>query len=155
MVGMGHIVVGVDETPESAAALRRAAEEAFARGTPLVAVLVWDYLSQHRAAPGGRFDPHYSEADAHAALEAIVDRVLGPDPGVRIERRVVCGLPAPSLIEAANDADLLVVGCHERHGVRAAFATSVSTRCRHHRPCPMLVVHVDGRCDTVDRMPVG
>lgn len=146
---MEHIVVGVDETPESTAALLRAADEAVARNARLTAVMAWDYLSQHHADPDARFDPHYSEADARAALDRMIDLALGAEPQVPVERRVVCDLPAPALIEAACDADLLVVGCHERRGLRRALAGSVSTSCRRHQPCPMLIVHSDGRSESV------
>lgn len=152
---MEHIVVGVDETPESTAALLRAAEEASARGARLTAVMAWDYLSQHHADPGGHFDPHYSEADARDALDRIIERSLGPAPPVPVERRVVCDLPTPALLEAACDADLLVVGCHERRGLRRALAGSVSTSCRRHRPCPMLIVHSNGRSEALDLAPTG
>ncbi len=149
----GHVVVGVDETPEAAAALVRAAQEAARREARLTVVLAWDYLSQHHGEPGGHFDPHYTEADARAALDRIIERTLGPDPGVPVERRVVCDLPAPALIEAACDADLLVVGCRDRRGIRRALDGSVSTRCRRHRPCPMLIVHRDGHSETLDLVP--
>lgn len=141
---MGHIVVGVDETPEAISALVRAAEEAAIRGSRLTAVLAWDYLSQHHGEPTEVFDPQYSEADAHRALAEILNRTLGLDPLVPVERRVVCDLPARALIEAAGDADLLVVGCRDLHGLRHPFSRSVSARCRKNRPCPMLIVHSDG-----------
>lgn len=152
---MEHIVVGVDETPESTAALVRATEEASARNARLTAVMAWGYLSQHHAEPDGHFDPHYSEADAQEALDRIIERALGSQPVVPIDRRVVCDLPASALLDAACDADLLVVGCRDRHGLRRALAQSVSTRCRRRRPCPMLIVHSDGRSEAIDLVPTG
>jgi nucleotide-binding universal stress UspA family protein len=149
---MGHIVVGVDETPEAAAALRWAANEAAVRGWRLTALLAWDLLSQHHRDPGESFTPRYSEADAREALDVIVERTLGRDVAQLVERQVVCDLPAHALLDAACDADLLVVGTRELHGLRRVLAGSVSWRCRRHAPCPMVIVHGDGRAEAVASM---
>ncbi len=141
---MGHIVVGVDETPEAIGALRRAAEESAIRDSDLTTVLAWDYLSQHHGDAVDAFDPNYGEADARRALDEILERALGRDPLVAVERRVVCDLPARALIGAAGDADLLVVGCRDVNRLRHPFSRSVSAQCRKNRPCPMLIVHRDG-----------
>lgn len=149
MAAMGHIVVGVDATPQAAAALRRAAEEAAARGCHLTAVLAWGYLSQHHRDPGAPFDPHYNDARAREALDAIVERTLGPQQAESVDRRTVCDLPARALLDAARDADLLVVGSRDLHGIRRAIAGSVSARCRRRSPCPMIIVHHDGRTEQI------
>lgn len=146
---MGHIVVGVDETPQAAAALRLAADEALARRSRLTVVLAWDLLSQHHADPDEPFDPFYGDTQARDALARIVRRVLGPAPPVPIEQLVVFDLPVPALLDAACDADLLVVGARDVHGLERALTTSVSRRCRRRRPCPMLIVHSDGHRETV------
>ena len=144
---MGHIVVGVDETPHSAAAFRWAAEEAAARGWRLTAVLAWDLLSQHHADPAAPFNPHYSEADGRKALDAVIERNLGPQGAEGVERRVVCDLPTHALLDAAGSADLLVVGSRDLHGIRRVLAGSVSSRCRRHPPCPLVIVHDDGHTE--------
>ena len=41
--------------------------------------MAWGYLDQHRATPDTDFDREYDETDASAALDKIVERVLGPD----------------------------------------------------------------------------
>lgn len=154
--GMEHIVVGVDETPQSAAALRVAAAEADRRGGRLTAVLAWDLLSQHHEVPDAPFDPGYGEADAAMALETILDRTIGADAAGRVERLLVCDLPARALLDAACGADLLVVGSRDLNGLRRALEGSVSARCRRHPPCPLLIVHDDGRLEEVaDRRRVG
>lgn len=150
MTAMGHIVVGVDETPQAAAAFRWAAEEAAARGWRLTAVLAWDLLSQHHAEPAAPFDPHYSETDGREALDAIIERAVGPERAESVERRVVCDLPAHALLDVAGSADLLVVGSRDVHGIRRALSGSVSARCRRHPSCPMVIVHNDGRIEPVN-----
>lgn len=149
MAAMGHIVVGVDETPQAAEALRWAAREAAARDWHLTAVLAWTLLAQHHRNPGAPFDPHYRDADASEALDTIVGRTLGPRTAESVERRVVCDLPAHALLDAARGADLLVVGSRDLHGIRRALAGSVSAQCRRHPPCPMVIVHGDGRAEAV------
>lgn len=147
---MGQIVVGVDETPEAAAALRWASDEAGARGWRLTAVLAWDLLSQHHTSTHA-FDPSYSETDALAALDGSIEAALGPARAGEVERRVVCDLPAHALLDAADGADLLVVGTRELHGLRRVLAGSVSRRCVRRAPCPVVVVHPDGRVEQVAR----
>lgn len=147
---MGHIVVGVDETPQAAAAFRWAAEEAAARGWRLTAVLAWDLLSQHHAEPAAPFNPHYSEADGRKALDAVIERNLGPQGAEGVERRVVCDLPTRAPLDAAGSADLLVVGSRDLHGIRRVLAGSVSSRCRRHPPCPLVIVHDDGHAEGVN-----
>jgi nucleotide-binding universal stress UspA family protein len=147
---MGHIVVGVDETPQAAAALRWASEEAATRAWRITAVLAWDLLSQHHPDPAASFDPHYTAADAEAALDAIVERTLAPERAANIERRVVCDVPSHALIDAACDADLLVLGNRDRHGIRAVLAAPVSSRIRRHPPCPIVIVHRNGSTETLD-----
>lgn len=147
---MGHIVVGVDESTESAAALRWAADEAHRRDCRLTAVLAWEYLSQHHGDASARgFDPSYGEADALAALDACVTSALGPAGAAAVERKVVCDLPAHALVDAAHGADLLVVGTGDEGGLRRALHGSVSRRCTRCSPCPVVVVGADGQARTV------
>src|SRR5687767_5986167 len=107
---MSRIVVGVDASAGAAAALQWAVRESDARGWPLTAILAWDFVNQHDATGANRFDPAYCEADAQAALNAIVASAVGTGPAAAIQQTVVCDLPARALLRASNGADLLVVG---------------------------------------------
>jgi nucleotide-binding universal stress UspA family protein len=50
------------------------------------------------------------------------------------------GHPAEVLLEAAKDADLLVVGSRGRGGFSGMLLGSVSTQLAHHASCPILIV---------------
>lgn len=136
---MDRIVVGVDGSEGGKRALRWAFAEARVRNAVLQPVLGWSYLDQHR--PGDtEFRPLYSAAEAGAALDQILLDVAGPDPDVKIEPTVVNDLPAQALLEAAEGADLLVVGSRGLGGFRRLLLGSVSQHCAQHATCPVVIV---------------
>jgi nucleotide-binding universal stress UspA family protein len=137
---MSGIVVGVDESTGAAHALRWAAREGRLRRLPVTAVLAWGYLDQHHATVDAGFDAGYAEADAVAALDAIVESTLAPSAAELVDRRAVCGLAAAVLLEAAAGADLLVVGARGLGGFRELLVGSVSQHCLHHATVPVAVV---------------
>jgi nucleotide-binding universal stress UspA family protein len=137
---MERIVVGVDESECAGRALSWAADVAERHGAELEALLSWGYLDQHGVEPGREFDPDYHEGDAAAALEAIVERVLGERAGA-VTRRVDNDLASHSLVAASEDADLVVVGARGLGSIRGALIGSVSQHVLHHAACPVAVVH--------------
>lgn len=140
---MGEIVVGVEGSDHSAAALRWAAREADLRGHDLVGVLVWDLFNQHHADGTHRFDPGYGPEEADAALVVAVEAALGADAAATVVRRVACDLPAPGLLAAADQADLIVVGARGLGGFRGLLLGSVSQQCLHHARVPIAIVRAD------------
>ena len=147
---MGVIVVGLDDSPGAQRALEFAVEEARFRKATLRAVHAW-LIPLTIAAPGpmlGGVPIDYGEtleeeleaarSAAEKHLEDLVERVR-PD-GVEIERVVVEGQPAKALLEAAADADLLVVGSRGRGGFKGLVLGSVSQQCSGHAPCPVVIV---------------
>ena len=136
---MRSIVVGVDESSGAADALRWAAEERRLHECSLTAVLCWTYLDQHQREPGQPFDPAYGDDAAHRALDAILDDVLGDVPS-RVERRTVNDHPTHGLLEAAIEADLLVVGARGLGGFRELTLGSISQQCLHHATIPVAIV---------------
>jgi nucleotide-binding universal stress UspA family protein len=135
------IVVGVDESPGAATALRWAVREGRLSRTAVTAVLAWDHFEQHHVPPAP-FDPHYDEGDALAALDAMVAAALGPD--AEVERQLVCDLPVPGLLEAARGADLLVLGARGLSTLEELLVGSVALQCVRHASCPVVVVREDG-----------
>ena len=79
------------------------------------------------------------EAEASAAAQ--IDAVLGPSPGITLERDVKEGRASQALLDAAEDADLLVVGSRGREGFVGLLLGSVSSQVVHHARCPVTVVH--------------
>jgi nucleotide-binding universal stress UspA family protein len=69
-----------------------------------------------------------------------VSEVAGPDPEVEVETVAVHGSAAHSLVEAAANADLLVVGSRGHGGFAGLLLGSVSQQCAHHAPCPVVIV---------------
>lgn len=49
--------------------------------------------------------------------------------------------PASAILDAAKDADLIVVGSRGHGGFPGLHLGSVSTQVVHHAQCPVLVIH--------------
>ena len=137
-----RIVAGVDGSPSSINALRWAIRHAELTGTTIDAVIAWEFpmaASGMGWAPvSGIGDTDYSEL-ASKELSAAVDEV-NPPPGVTVHQIVVEGNPVQVLLDAAKDADLLVLGNRGHGGFADALIGSVSVRCLHHASCPVVVV---------------
>lgn len=96
------VIVGVDGSPNSLAALRRAAEEAKRRGARLDVVRVLTGQAERIFSPG--------RAVAWLRLRRLVARELPRTQHVTTRLRIAYGSPAGVLIRAADRAELLVVG---------------------------------------------
>ena len=136
------IVVGVDGSDESREALRWALEEARLRDATLRAVYAW--RDPYVLAPGFGL-PEDFEFDAlrERAVEtlgAVVAEVVGAQSDVSVEEVVAEGPAGSVLVQAAEDADLLMVGSRGHGGFVGLLLGSVSQQCVSHAPCPVLVV---------------
>jgi nucleotide-binding universal stress UspA family protein len=137
---MGAIVVGVDGSPGAREALRFALEEARLRGSRVTAVFAWS-LPMAVDAPGGLIPELIADFEAEASRELEAAMAEAGDLGdVPVEQIVVEGAPARRLIEAAQHAELLVVGSRGRGGFAGLVLGSVSQQCAHHAPCPVAIV---------------
>ena len=136
-----RIVVGVDGSEHSEAALRWSLAEAEAHGgAELTAVFAWEmpFISFP-----GAFDREELE---QAGKEFIVDTVskVVPTPPVPLITLVAEGDPAASLIKAAEDADLLVLGTRGRSPWAGLLLGSVSQRCAAGAACPVVLIKLPG-----------
>jgi nucleotide-binding universal stress UspA family protein len=138
-----RIVVGVDGSGASVAALTWAAREARLRRAELAAVYAWEDTEQLRAPYADRHGVT-SRAEARAAaaslLSASVRAVFGqtPPPGLRAE--VADGRPEQVLPGLAAGSEMLVLGCTRRTSDYQAALGPVHRACLHSAPCPVAIV---------------
>lgn len=131
------IVVGVDGSERSAHALRWALSQARHTGTAVRAVMCWDEPLSIWLTP--THTEGYYQQKAIEAFERVLAETADDAHGVDLQSLVVEQSPSVELTRAAEGADLLVIGCHnrvDRHGVHLG---SVASYCAHHAPCPVLI----------------
>jgi nucleotide-binding universal stress UspA family protein len=114
----GPVVVGVDGSPASMAAVDLAAAEAMARVTPLLVV------HAHDAAPdsGDRMLP------LRRLVEVAVGRARAEHPGLSVAADLVRGDPVDILVDQSRGACLLVVGHPTGRGTGRSVAARVAAR---------------------------
>jgi len=139
----GVIVVGVDGSDFADAALAWALEEAVVRRDIVRVVHAWQYLPMvaepMAALPSTPFDELAKAAEA-VAIEAVGRVTGGTEPAAPIELRVVEGPAGTALLDAAVDAELIVVGSRGRGGFAGLLLGSVSQQVTHHARCPVVVL---------------
>ncbi|WP_432148616.1 universal stress protein [Streptomyces sp. bgisy029] len=139
-----RMVVGVNGSPSSLAALHRATAEARERHAELHVVLAWQL-------PGGGLGGRatYGATALHECREAAVENLRTildsafavRRPGVTLSGLVVRGEPGAVLVEAARSCDdLLVVGTGPRGSWLPRMRPSVTRYCVAHATCPVLAV---------------
>jgi nucleotide-binding universal stress UspA family protein len=148
---MGKVVVGVDASPGSLRALEWALEEARLRRASLCVVHAWmlpliEALPEPWVVGSPSLGPSDDEVRSHVeaaardVLSASVDRARSAAPELEIVAELVEGRAPVALLDAAGDADLLVVGSRGRGGFAGLLLGSVSGQCVHHAQCPVVVV---------------
>lgn len=137
----GPVVVGVDGSPTSDAAIATAFDEANWRGAELVAVHAWpDYASDRARSLG------FSEGSEQAEKELLAARLAGwkeKYPDVDVRPVVTQGRPVKRLLELAAGAQLVVVGSRGNGGFTGMLLGSTSQALIRHATCPLMVVRPD------------
>jgi nucleotide-binding universal stress UspA family protein len=87
------------------------------------------------------------QEDARKRLDALIGDAVEQADSQRVNSLVIKGHAAEALLEAADGADLLVVGSSGRGGFTQALLGSVSQHCVHHAPCPVLVMRGESDSD--------
>jgi len=146
---MQPIVVGVDGSAASKAALRWAVDMAERLGTRLEVVRAWHYPPPYHewdAQPSGHGflslppDRDQVERMARDELAETAVEVLGVEPTVQFEQRVINGHPADVLVEASTGAALLVVGQRGHNRLQTLLLGSVARACTERAHCPVVVI---------------
>jgi nucleotide-binding universal stress UspA family protein len=136
---IGRIVVGVDGSPGSDAALQWAGDEALRCGADLVLVHGWvyPYVGAHTGLAAPRDE---MRLDAMRTLEASTRKAHTIAPALHCESIITEEGAAKAIIDAAAEADLVVVGSRGHGGFAALLLGSVSRTVLQHSPRPVVVV---------------
>jgi nucleotide-binding universal stress UspA family protein len=132
------ILVGVDGSDFSKAALTWAAAQARLTGSPLQVVISWTFPA-NLGYIGGLPDIDFG-GDAKSTLEETVHEVLGDHAGLEVHGEVVEGHAALVLTELSEHASLVVVGTRGHGGFVGLVIGSVSEYVVAHAHCPVVVV---------------
>jgi nucleotide-binding universal stress UspA family protein len=135
-----RVVVGADGSERSLRAVDWAAQEAAARGLPLVVCHVTQVTSW-----GGMAAAEERQQYADQLLGEVSARVAGTPGPTDVQELALTGQPAESLIAAATGAEMLVVGARGSGGFAALLLGSVSEQVATHAECPVVVVRGEHR----------
>lgn len=139
----GPVVIGVDGSEVSQRATEYAFVEAEARGAELVAVHTWMDM-QVQASLAGLSAAQEQWEQVEAEQRELLDSRLSPFaeqyPQVKVTKVITRDRPVRALVDAAENAQLLVVGSHGRGGFKGMLLGSTSRALLQSAPCPMMVV---------------
>jgi len=144
----GRIVVGVDGSPSSRAALSWAVRQAELTSASVEAVIAWHYpvmVGGYAWAPVAAVPDTDFETISAKALSDAVAQTVDPASKVKVSTTAREGNAAEVLLDAADGADLLVVGSRGHGGFTGALLGSVSQHCAHHAPCPIVIIREAGK----------
>lgn len=135
------IVVGIDGSTYADAAVNVAADEAALRGCPLhiYYALAPRYMRYDIAGTGAGVAETIKN-ESKRILEAEKERVLERHPRLEIETFFVEEHPVDVLVEASEEAQLLVVGVRGLGAIRRFFVGSVSRAVSQESLCPVMLV---------------
>ena len=138
-----RIVVGVDGSGSSKAALAWAVRQAELTDATVETVIAWEYpisfAGPGYAPIGSVMDTDFAE-NAQRLLAAAISDTVDPASKIKVSATIRHGNPARILLEVAKGADLLVVGSRGHGGFTEALLGSVSQHCVHHAQCPVVIV---------------
>jgi nucleotide-binding universal stress UspA family protein len=134
-----RIVVGVDGSASSKAALRWAIRQAHLTGAVVEAVTAWEHPNVYGYRAPLIDSVNFEELATKAAKDAVAEATQGNEAG-SIVHRIVAGNAAAALLKESADADLLVVGSRGHGGFVEALLGSTGQHCVHHATCPVVVI---------------
>lgn len=141
---MPGIVVGVDGSPNSELALDWAMGHAAVLHVPLTVVAVhevpksyWGGIPVVGPPDAGPLEKLHQAADEMAQRAA---NRLGDAQPASVTVRAVSGFVVKQLLDAAQEADLIVLGTRSTSGLTRLLVGSVSTEVVQHSLCPVVIV---------------
>jgi nucleotide-binding universal stress UspA family protein len=153
------IVVGVDGSAASEAAVFWAARDAAMRNVPLTLVHTFKtFVPTFPQIPMPTAVAEWQEDDGHKVLEQavkIAEDAVPTDRKISIASEVKCSPPVPTLVEMSDEAEMVVVGCNGRGAVGRVLLGSVSSGVVRSAKCPVAVIRADvSSTPHSDRAPV-
>ncbi len=133
-----RVVVGVDFSAESAAAMRWACREAGLRGAEVHAVHAIEapcHSTASYAAVPAQHRP--DDVDADVRWRSVMP---DPEPGVQVRTEIIEGLAARVLLDRCEGADMLVLGTVSETPGALSSAGPVIRACLRRAPCPVVVI---------------
>jgi nucleotide-binding universal stress UspA family protein len=138
------IVVGVDGSPASNAAVCWAARDAVMRNVPLTLVHAYStYVPTFPQIPLPAGVAVWQEEDGRQVLERavkIAEDAVKADQKIAMTTGLKGSPPVPTLVDLSEDAEMIVVGSNGRGAVGRALLGSVSSGVVRHAKCPVAVV---------------
>lgn len=144
-IGARRVIVGVDETAGSRAALAFAMREAGLRGSVLDVITVWTLTDDDRDDPSATESGTGLPEGARQRAQQIQDRAVAQtlqdfDPRPLLSRQVVEGHAGEVLLRLSREADFLVVGSSASECLRPQTLGAVSDYCVRRASCAVVVV---------------
>jgi nucleotide-binding universal stress UspA family protein len=138
------IVVGVDGSPASNAAVCWAARDAAMRHVPLTVVhMVNPTVPTVPQLPVSTGVAVWQEEEGRQVLERAVkvaEDAVKTDRGIEIKSELRCSPPVPTLVKMSEEAEMLVVGSNGRGAMARLLLGSVSSNVVRSAHCPVAVI---------------
>ena len=148
----GRIVVGVDGSPLSVEATGFAFERAARRGLGLTVLHAWDPTFYNSGVALTALTEAWDdlEFEQKTATAAAIAEWAEKYPDVDVQLHVTSGRPADLLVDASENAALVVVGSRGRGGFTGLLLGSVSRNVLNRALCPVAVVRPSDRAGMGD-----
>ena len=148
------IVVGIDGSPESDAAVQWAAREAVIRGEPVTLMHVVQPVVVSGAVGTGEFRvTEWQEENARRVVDqalVVTDIAVNQSEPQDIRTEVLHAHPVDALVDSSKDARMIVVGSHGRGALGRLLMGSISRGVVENAHCPVAVIHADHGSSVID-----
>ncbi|MFI0508607.1 universal stress protein [Streptomyces sp. WSLK1-5] len=151
------LVVGVDGSESSLAALDWAVDEAARQGLPLRLVYASLWERYEGVAPSADPDRPSEQVMAEDIVERAVERARRRDPEVKVSAEVIPEDAVDTLLREGHNATALVTGSRGRSELKGMLLGSVGLAVAARAHCPVIVVRGDraGVAGTHERIVLG